>query len=179
MLNMMGLGCQVAPKSMYVRRSFAIKAAVDESSPDTSSKVSQSLVIGYHACVRAYTAYQINTCNPNNQAEESLQQFKLIGPSPQRFTPAKGQLLDVAQAAFPSLTRLGSGGFVYGYTTALKPDDSRYALVKGVMGRKLEEASNVITTFPRPQKSLVLYEFEGCPYCRKVCGSLVNQLDAP
>lgn len=87
---------------------------------------------------------------------------------PQRFTPAEGQLLEVAQAAFPSLTRLGSGGFVYGYRSSIKADDAGYALVKGVAGRKVEEASDVIGTFKRPEKSLVLYEFEGCPYCRKV-----------
>ncbi len=96
-----------------------------------------------------------------------MQTFKLIGPEPKRFTPAEGQLLDVAQAAFPSLTRLGSGGFVYGYNTSLQPDDQRYALVK-VAGRKVSESSDVVSTFKRPEKSLVLYEFEGCPYCRKV-----------
>jgi len=30
------------------------------------------------------------------------------------------------------------------------------------------EWSDVLSTFNRPQKPLELYEFEGCPFCRKV-----------
>jgi len=30
------------------------------------------------------------------------------------------------------------------------------------------ERSDRISTFPRPDKPITLYEFEGCPFCRKV-----------
>ena len=35
-------------------------------------------------------------------------------------------------------------------------------------GRKLLETSDTIGTFARPAKPIILYEFEGCPFCRKV-----------
>jgi len=35
-------------------------------------------------------------------------------------------------------------------------------------GRKVVERSDRISTFPRPDKPITLYEFEGCPFCRKV-----------
>lgn len=36
-----------------------------------------------------------------------------------------------------------------------------------LLGRKLRESSDV-GSFPRPAQPIVLYEFEGCPFCRKV-----------
>lgn len=52
-----------------------------------------------------------------SQAQQQQQQEKLelIGPEPQRFVVAEGQLKSIASAAFPFLMRLGSGGFVSGY----------------------------------------------------------------
>lgn len=35
-------------------------------------------------------------------------------------------------------------------------------------GRKLLETSDRIATFARPAEPIILYEFEGCPFCRKV-----------
>ena len=35
-------------------------------------------------------------------------------------------------------------------------------------GRKLLETSHRLASFPRPEKPITLYEFEGCPFCRKV-----------
>ena len=35
-------------------------------------------------------------------------------------------------------------------------------------GRKVVEKSDLVATFPRPEKPIQLYEFEGCPFCRKV-----------
>ena len=30
------------------------------------------------------------------------------------------------------------------------------------------ETSDRLASFPRPEKPITLYEFEGCPFCRKV-----------
>ena len=38
-----------------------------------------------------------------------------MGPRPQRFTVAEGQLKNIASAAFPALFRLGSGALCSGY----------------------------------------------------------------
>ncbi len=50
---------------------------------------------------------------------EQKQDLKLVGPKPQRFVVGKGQLLDIASAAFPALMRLGSGVFTAGYSGEL------------------------------------------------------------
>lgn len=93
------------------------------------------------------------------QKEEQQGQLRLVGPEPQRFVVAKGQLKDVASAAFPMLMRLGSGAFVAGYSVGLVPNDGKYAVVE-VLGRKLRETS-AVERYPRPAQPLTLYEFEG------------------
>ena len=42
----------------------------------------------------------------------------------------------------------------------------KYAVL-GLLGRLLRETSDV-GGYPRPAQPIVLYEFEGCPFCRKV-----------
>lgn len=37
-----------------------------------------------------------------------------------------------------------------------------------VAGRKFLETSDTLANFKRPEKMMTLYEFEGCPFCRKV-----------
>jgi hypothetical protein len=113
----------------------------------------------------------------NLQAQGSAQQkeLQLIGLEPQRFAVAKGQLTTIASAAFPFLMRLGSGGFVSGYSVSLVKDDGKYAMLEG-LGRKMREESAALSGFNRPQQPITLYEFEGCPFCRKV-REAVNILD--
>ena len=86
-------------------------------------------------------------------------EIRLVGPEPQRFTVAPGQLATVAGAAFGSLVRVGSGGFVSGYQSSLVEEDGRYA-VASAGGRKLRESSLLLAAFPRPAKPITLYEFE-------------------
>ncbi|GAB4816927.1 hypothetical protein N2152v2_003973 [Parachlorella kessleri] len=102
------------------------------------------------------------------KGSSSKTEIKLIGPEPKRFTVAPGQLLTIASAAFPFLARLGSGGFVLGYRTRLPAEQpGKYAVLQAG-GRAVEESSALIGSLPRPAKPLELYEFEGCPFCRKV-----------
>lgn len=101
-----------------------------------------------------------------------LPPLKLVGPKPTRFALpaemplAKAGTLTIGAAAFTAIVRAGSGGFCSGYKSGLVEDDGAYA-VTSVGGRKLRETSDV-GSFPRPAQPLVLYEFEGCPFCRKV-----------
>lgn len=60
------------------------------------------------------------------------------GPDPKRFTPAEGQIGNLATAAFPFLLRLGSGGFASGYSSGLKTDDGSYSVAQ-VAGRSVGE----------------------------------------
>lgn len=102
----------------------------------------------------------------SQQVEKATTSYTQLGPDPTRFAVANGQLLNVASAAFPGLMRLGCGGFNYGYSSKLQKDDGTYAVVK-TMGYAVKEVSDV-GAFARPEKPLVLYEFEGCPFCKKV-----------
>jgi len=102
----------------------------------------------------------------SQQEQQSSTELRNAGPEPKRFTVADRQLTKVATASFPFLFRLGTGGFASGYGVSLAEDDGKYA-VTTVGGRKVQETSKV-SSFKRPEKTLELYEFEGCPFCRKV-----------
>lgn len=101
------------------------------------------------------------------QAEAGQKDVQLVGPRPQRFTVAEGQLKNIASAAFPALFRLGSGALCSGYKVSLVPDDGKSYAVATVAGRQLRETS-AVGGYNRPAQPIVLYEFEGCPFCRKV-----------
>ncbi|XP_065857415.1 uncharacterized protein [Euphorbia lathyris] len=88
-------------------------------------------------------------------------------PKPQVFGVKSGQIFDVLGASLALFFRLGTGVFVSGYSASLVSKDEippdQYAL--GVAGYKVKETSKVGA---RPEKPIELYEFEGCPFCRKV-----------
>lgn len=97
---------------------------------------------------------------------DASKDFKNVGPEPQRFTVSSGQLFNVLTASAPFLFRLGAGGFNSGYRTSLQNDDGTYGVLK-FSGKKVTEESKV-GQFKRPAEPLVLYEFQGCPFCYKV-----------
>ncbi|KAI5013544.1 hypothetical protein ZWY2020_037057 [Hordeum vulgare] len=98
-------------------------------------------------------------------------------PVPKRFEVKPGQSNNIAGAALALPFRLGTGVFVLGYGVTLldaneiSPD--QYAL--DFQGRKVKETSKV-GQCPRPAKPIEIYEFEGCPFCRKV-REMVSALD--
>uniref|UniRef100_A0A0D9XAU8 GST N-terminal domain-containing protein n=1 Tax=Leersia perrieri TaxID=77586 RepID=A0A0D9XAU8_9ORYZ len=90
-------------------------------------------------------------------------------PEPKRFEVKPGQADNIAGASLAIPFRLGTGVFVLGYSVSLvSPDEvapDEYAL--DFQGRKVKESSK-IAQCPRPEKPIEIYEFEGCPFCRKV-----------
>ncbi|KAH0887712.1 hypothetical protein HID58_050141, partial [Brassica napus] len=96
-------------------------------------------------------------------------------PEPKRFAVKPGKLLDVLGAAIGVLLRLGTGVFVSGYSASFVSKDAipadQYALRIG--GITVKETSKL---GPRPEKPIEIYEFEGCPFCRKV-REMVTVLD--
>jgi len=86
------------------------------------------------------------------------------------FKVAEGNLGLILSAAFLPLFRGGSGVFCAGYKSELVEDNrvdaGNYTVAK-FFGKRVQETS-VVGTFPRPVQPLILYEFEGCPFCRKV-----------
>ncbi|CAL5014109.1 unnamed protein product [Urochloa decumbens] len=99
-------------------------------------------------------------------------------PEPKRFAVKEGQQGSVLGASLAIPLRLGTGVFVLGYSPSLVsqsdiPSD-QYALELGV-GWKVKEESK-IGQCKRPEKPIEIYEFEGCPFCRKV-REMVSVLD--
>ncbi|KAL4031723.1 hypothetical protein IC575_010013 [Cucumis melo] len=88
-------------------------------------------------------------------------------PEPKRFGVRPDKVLDVLGASLSLIFRLGTGIFVDGYSVSLVPKNDfppdKYALE--IAGFKVKETSKL---GPRPEKPIEIYEFESCPFCRKV-----------
>ncbi|GMH30141.1 hypothetical protein Nepgr_031984 [Nepenthes gracilis] len=91
--------------------------------------------------------------------------FKPAEPKP--FKIRADRRLDILGASLASLFRLGTGAFVSGYSGSLVPKNEipsdQYALE--IAGYKLKESSSLGS---RPEKPIEIYEFESCPFCKKV-----------
>ncbi|KAK9985825.1 hypothetical protein SO802_030776 [Lithocarpus litseifolius] len=88
-------------------------------------------------------------------------------PVPQRFGVRPDKRWEVFTASLGLIFRLGTGVFVSGYSVSFVPKNEippgQYALDAG--DSKAKETSKL---GPRPEKPIEIYEFEGCPFCRKV-----------
>lgn len=88
------------------------------------------------------------------------------GPTPRRFYVAPENLLNIATSSVQFLLRLGSGAFVNGYNVALAPEKLNEYTILRAFGQQAKETSAKMNN--RPKQLITLYEFEGCPFCRKV-----------
>lgn len=88
-------------------------------------------------------------------------------PEPKRFAVRPDKTWDIIGASLALIFRLGTGVFVNGYSVSFVSKDAippdQYSLE--VAGYKVKETSKL---GPRPEKPIEIYEFEGCPFCRKV-----------
>ncbi|CAH1418318.1 unnamed protein product [Lactuca virosa] len=88
-------------------------------------------------------------------------------PEPKRFAVRPDKVADVITASLNLLFRFGTGVFVSGYSVSFVPKNEfpsgQYGLE--VSGYIVKESSKL---GPRPEKPIEIYEFEGCPFCRKV-----------
>ena len=87
---------------------------------------------------------------------------------PRPFTVREGELGKVLSAALPLVIRLGTGALIGGYSLSIVEDDDEDAYsIARFAGKRIKERS---TTLPavRPKEPLVVYEYEGSPYCKKV-----------
>ncbi|KAJ6698345.1 THIOREDOXIN FAMILY PROTEIN [Salix purpurea] len=88
-------------------------------------------------------------------------------PKPKRFAVRPDKTWDIIGASLALIFRLGTGVFVNGYSVSFVSKDAippdQYSLE--VSGYKVKETSKL---GPRPEKPIEIYEFEGCPFCRKV-----------
>ncbi|XP_057960907.1 uncharacterized protein LOC131152951 [Malania oleifera] len=88
-------------------------------------------------------------------------------PQPKRFAVRPDRTFDILGASLALLFRFGTGVFASGYSASLVPKNEipsgQYALE--LAGYKLKESSKL---GPRPEMPIEIYEFESCPFCRKV-----------
>ncbi|KAK9921269.1 hypothetical protein M0R45_029787 [Rubus argutus] len=88
-------------------------------------------------------------------------------PEPKRFGVRPDKTWDVLGASLALFFRLGTGVFVSGYSFSFVPKNEvppdQYALEYN--DSKVKETSKL---GPRPEKPIEIYEFESCPFCRKV-----------
>jgi len=85
----------------------------------------------------------------------------------QRFYVRSDRIKELVAASFPFVLRLGTGALTSGWNIKIANDDpSKYAFAR-FGGYMTVEKSNV-QAYPRPTQPVQLYEFEGCPFCRKV-----------
>eukprot|EP01025_Chloroclados_australasicus_P042744 TRINITY_DN4546_c0_g1_i1.p1 TRINITY_DN4546_c0_g1~~TRINITY_DN4546_c0_g1_i1.p1 ORF type:complete len:325 (-),score=12.46 TRINITY_DN4546_c0_g1_i1:220-1194(-) len=85
---------------------------------------------------------------------------------PAPLTVPQGALPDVLSASLPLLSRLGAGAFTLGYSSSIVADKGQYSILK-VGGQAIKESSKAAQC-KRPELPLNVYEFETCPYCKKV-----------
>ncbi|TKY53096.1 anaphase-promoting complex subunit 7 [Spatholobus suberectus] len=88
-------------------------------------------------------------------------------PEPKRFAIRPDKTNEVLGALLPILFRFGTGVFASGYSFSFVSKDEippdQYALE--INGYTVKETAKL---GPRPDKPIEIYEFESCPFCRKV-----------
>lgn len=102
-------------------------------------------------------------------SDDDASAYTLRGPEPQKFGVADGELANVLTASGSFVTRAVSGALCEGWTPSVVdgPAPEGVYTFGEFGGRYLRETSDV-HKFPRPEKPIKMYEFEGCPFCRKV-----------
>ncbi|XP_061361930.1 uncharacterized protein LOC133305705 [Gastrolobium bilobum] len=88
-------------------------------------------------------------------------------PEPKTFAVRPDKRGEIFGAILPIFFRFATGVFVSGYSFSFVSKDEfppdQFAME--VSGYKVKETSNL---GPRPEKPIEIYEFESCPFCRKV-----------
>ena len=93
---------------------------------------------------------------------------------PKTFTPDLSKAPSLAASAVMAVARMGGGALAHGYRVeVVKDDDSAVYGVRLPGGNRLQETSS-LSSYPKPAQPLILYEFQGCPFCAKVREAVSN-----
>jgi hypothetical protein len=94
-----------------------------------------------------------------------LQELKLSRSTEPVLAGARAQQIpNLLTASIPAVLRAGSGVFADGYQISLiDRDDTKYTYVASE-NRQIQETG----IYKAPNEPLIIYEFESCPFCRKV-----------
>jgi glutathione S-transferase len=102
--------------------------------------------------------------------------FEIPEPKPLTLT-SSADLAGVLKSSAALAVRLGTGAFVLGWkidSVFAKQDDGKYGLSIGPFC--IRDSSSVLQDAPRPTKPLILYEYDGSPFCKRV-RETINVLD--
>lgn len=87
------------------------------------------------------------------------------------FTVAEGQMGKLAGASLPTVLTALAGAFAPGYKGSLKKKEeggeATYVLPVSLAGYEWEEKEAPVQ-YNQPDLPIEIYEFQGCPFCRKV-----------
>ena len=100
-----------------------------------------------------------------------------VVPEPKPLTIAEGtDLVDFAKSALSLGLRLGVGTFTLGWKidSIFFNDPEKYSLKFGPIA--IRDSSTVLDKAPRPSKPLILYQYDGSPFCKRV-RETINLLD--
>jgi len=118
------------------------------------------------------------TLNPKPATPKVSKPPDFIAPEPKPLTITRlSSLPSLFSGALALASRLGTGVFVLGWnieTLFANPDSGKYALKLGPFS--IRDTSTVLGEAPRPAVPLILYEYEGSPFCRRV-REMINLLD--
>lgn len=111
-----------------------------------------------------------NVENVELKGEAFLQSLDLKSSrEPKTFYTDPKRSWDIATATVPFVLRLGSGAFAEGHKLSIGPkDNSKYTIAEIGSDKQLVETCAIDAPPQESRGPLVLYEFEGCPFCRKV-----------
>ncbi len=105
----------------------------------------------------------------DGMAQKQYQKSKI-----QRFSVASDKIIPILLSSSQILLRLGNGAFTQGYSVGVEKDEGEsetYSILR-LLGYKVAE-SNTVPIRESKIEPIILYEFEGCPYCKRVREALV------
>ena len=99
------------------------------------------------------------------QAVKKLQELNLTASTDPKLASARPQQIpNLLTATAPAIFRAASGIFAEGYKLELIPrDDTKYTYAS-FGDRQIQETG----VYRPPNEPIIIYEFESCPFCRKV-----------
>jgi glutaredoxin len=127
-----------------------------------------SILILFSAFCTFSLGFSISTKPSRNYREMLIfsSKFQISGPTPRKFYVEPSKLVDLAASGIQFALRLGSGAFVKGYQISIEDDEpTKYSIVRAFDKRIYENGQPLKL---KPSQPIELYEFEGCPFCRKV-----------
>jgi hypothetical protein len=110
------------------------------------------------------------TATPRKMQAPKLQvpeDFRVPEPKPLTIT-RPSDLPSLLKSSLALALRLGTGAFVLGWKIDdffAKEQDGMYALQLGPF--RLRDSSSVLENAPRPEKPLILYEYDASPFCKR------------